>query len=175
MHAAIVTSSQTYSPQTSDRIRKVAKEFESILLYDARAMRKTTGENPLLPMGFGEKIYTEMLDDEYAKMIGNHASLGLSDLIVKELERYENPGNSLEQLRNIGGMEPWMLYKAFIPQSGTGRETGSKSVTAQVSRWNVFINQASEKYGVDKALISAVIAQESAGNPYAVSRAGARD
>lgn len=175
MHAAIVTSSQTYSPQTSDRIRKVAKEFESIFTsMMLRAMRKTTGENPLLPMGFGEKIYTEMLDDEYAKMIGNHASLGLSDLIVKELERHENPGNSLEQLRNIGGMEPWMLDKAFIPQSGTGRETGSKSVTAQVSRWNVFINQASEKYGVDKALISAVIAQESAGNPYAVSRAGAK-
>ena len=175
MQAANISSSSTFSPQTSEQIRKVAKEFESIFTsMMMRSMRKTIGENPFLPANFGEKIYTEMLDDEYAKMIGTHASLGLSDLIVRELERYENGGNALNQLRNLGTVEPWMINNSFLPQNNGLHTSQNKSVKSQVGRWNEFINKASEKYSVDKNLISAVIAQESGGNPYAVSRAGAK-
>lgn len=169
MRTQTVSESLSYKKST-EQIRKVAQEFESLFSsMMLRAMRKTVGENPLIPASMGEKIYTEMLDDEYSKMLSKHSSLGLSDLIVKELEQ-KNNCSAMDLLKNIGNKDYSTIDNRFIRTDNLQNLKNSFSV----SKWDYLITKASQDYDVDKNLISAVISQESGGNPYAISRAGAK-
>ncbi len=155
------------------KIQQVASEFESMFTQMMlKAMRSTVGENPLMPQSFGEKIFTEMLDSEYSKSITTTSNLGLAELIVKELEKLESP--------DLTGLDtPYnpaqLMSNAFISDKMSLQSTASSSNPAKkVAKWESLIDEASEKYSVDKNLISAVIVQESAGNQFAVSKAGAK-
>ena len=67
----------TGSGYTTEQIKKVANDFEALFSsMMLRAMRKTVGDNPLIPTSMAEKVYTGMLDDEYANLLSNHSSLG---------------------------------------------------------------------------------------------------
>jgi soluble lytic murein transglycosylase-like protein len=174
-----VQSSLPGPKATPEQIKKVAKEFESIFTsIMLRSMRNTVSENPLMPASFGEEVYTDMLDSEYAKMIANQSSLGLSDLIIRELERQENGNNPLKALQNLktsGNF--WATDPRFQVQPQTQPSTIRKNpavLTALIDKWQEFIDRASEIHGVDKNLIAAVITQESGGNPRAVSAKGAK-
>jgi Rod binding domain-containing protein len=174
-----VQSSLPSPKATPEQIKKVAKEFESIFTsIMLRSMRKTVGENPLMPSSFGEEVYTDMLDSEYSKMIANHASLGLSDLIVRELERQENRDNPLKALQNLkDNSSPWATDPRFQAQLLTHPSTVKKNpvdLAERIDKWQEFIDRASEIHSVDKNLIAAVITQESGGNPRAVSAKGAK-
>jgi hypothetical protein len=167
------SSLQTPQP---DRINMVAQEFESLFSsIMLKSMRNTIGESTLLPASMGEKIYTGMLDNEYAKLLGSNSSLGLADLIEKELRRYEGDGgNALDEVK----MEAWMYDERLL---GSGdRPTGMVSdggigpLSKRIEQWKELIAETSEKYGVDPSLVTAVVAQESGGNRFAVSRAGAK-
>jgi len=170
--STLTTSTQQITPKKSDRIAKVAKEFESIFSsMMIKAMRKTIADNPLLPNSMGEKIYTEMLDDEYARLIGEGGTLGLSALIEKELRQMDS-GVSAPAIT-----PSWMLDKQFVG-SGTGAPTMATTdmdfLAGKTVRWSNQIEAAANKYDIDSSLISAVIGRESAGNRHAVSRAGAK-
>ena len=65
-----------------------------------------------------------------------------------------------------------MTDKAFIP-SGLSA-AGSPSLETSLAQWQPYIQEAAQKFGVDTNLIAAVIAQESSGNPSAVSSKGAK-
>lgn len=168
--------------QSQSRIQQVAHEFESIFTsMMLRAMRKTVGNNPLLPQSFGEKVYTDLLDDKYASMISNHASLGLSDLIVKELEQnssLSNPDAANDILNKDYLASNWMIDNRFIRNSSDdsfkNNFENSEPLMKRVRKWDNYIEKAANIFGVDKNLVSAVIAAESGGNPYAVSHAGAK-
>ncbi|HEX3019170.1 MAG TPA: transglycosylase SLT domain-containing protein [Chitinispirillaceae bacterium] len=171
MFSQPVTTGSGYSPE---QLKKVAQDFESLFSsMMLRAMRKTVGENPLIPMGMGEKIYTEMLDDEYAKMLSTRSSLGLSDLVFKELMRSQNDQYSLDQLKNLGTRDFPMIDRSFTPTANPLKNDFYSGIS-RTKKWDSIISQKAEKYGVDKDLVCAVIAQESGGNPYAISRAGAK-
>jgi soluble lytic murein transglycosylase-like protein len=170
-----ITPVKTTTPSDLQKakIQQVASEFESMFTQMMlKAMRSAVGENPLIPESFGEKIFTEMLDSEYSKSITNTSHLGLADMIVKELEKYEVkdlpvPDNSLNPIQ--------LMDNKFIGNKKAGSSTAlTADPAAKVAKWQSLINEASEKYGVDKKLISAVIVQESAGNQFAVSKAGAK-
>ncbi|MGE5670162.1 MAG: lytic transglycosylase domain-containing protein [Fibrobacterota bacterium] len=100
------------------------------------------------------------------------SNLGLAELIVKELEKLESP--DLPDLDH--SFNPVQLMNnAFISDKMSQQSTASSSnPSAKVAKWQSLIDEASAKYGVDKNLISAVIVQESAGNQFAVSKAGAK-
>jgi soluble lytic murein transglycosylase-like protein len=141
----------------------VAEEFESLFVSMLlRSMRRTVGDEGFPPQSLGEKMYTEMLDDQYAGTIASNAGLGLADLIVKELDG----GNGLQALRSLaaqgaqGGGDPPALDPTSLRQ--------------RISQWDSLIAEASRRYGIDGDLIASVIAQESGGARYAVSRAGAK-
>lgn len=170
----ITPSVLSQTTDRSDRITSVAREFESMFTaVMLKAMRKTTGKSPLLPVSMGEKIYTGMLDEEYARMIGTGASLGLSDLIEKELRRHEGDDVSPDVLR----MPVWMIDERLLASGRTAAPVtpdGIEQLSSRVERWSGLIEEASERFDVDRNLVAAVIAQESGGNRFAVSRAGAK-
>ncbi len=152
---------------------KVAREFESIFVsYLMKSMRSTVFDGELMEKGVGEKIYTELLDDEYAKMIARSGSLGLAERIVEQIESIEGAGSGmLKALRGIGSRD-----RQYGAPYASGERTAPSftGLLGRITAWTPLIDKASAEYNVDRHLISAVIAQESGGNPYAVSRAGAK-
>ena len=38
-------------------------------------------------MSHGEKVYRQMLDSEYARMLSNSGSIGIADMVVAEMKR----------------------------------------------------------------------------------------
>ncbi|MBI3544811.1 MAG: rod-binding protein [Deltaproteobacteria bacterium] len=48
-------------------------------------MRKSVPENDVIPLSQGERIFRDMLDQEYAGHISESGSLGIADLIVAQM------------------------------------------------------------------------------------------
>ncbi len=63
-------------------------------------------------------------------------------------------------------------YKLFIRDRGT--RAVLRSYTQDPTQYEPLINRYAKEFGVDKALVKAVIHAESAFNPYAVSKKGAQ-
>ncbi|HUJ01734.1 MAG TPA: lytic transglycosylase domain-containing protein [Usitatibacter sp.] len=79
---------------------------------------------------------------------------------------------------NIPGLDP--RYR-LLRKEGSGAVPGSHSIAraympsaAEIARYSSIIETAARTYGVDKALVHAVISAESGYNPQAVSRTGAQ-
>lgn len=154
----------------TERIRQVAEEFEAMFAsMMVRAMRKTVADGGLFEKNLGEKVYTEMLDDEYAKRLAGNGSLGLADLIVKEIER-RNP--DLAALKGLQ-RQPWEIDNGMVPTRAP-REVNARALHNRIKQWNELIENVAGEFDLDPNLVRAVMAQESAGNPHAVSTAGAK-
>lgn len=173
-----ITTSQVdksnYPKKSYLRTLKVAREFEAIFSsFMLRSMRKTIFSDGLLSKSMGEKIYTDMLDSEYAKLLSRNASWGLAEQITKQI--YEmNPNHDDSILKRLQGLgrNTWMIDNHFIAKEE--KPISFSYYAKRVHEFDSLINEASVQYQVDRHLIAAIIAQESAGNPIAVSRKGAK-
>jgi Rod binding domain-containing protein len=158
-------------PAHSPEAVNAAREFEALFAsFMMRAMRKTVGDGGLVPNSLGERIYTDMLDGEYSKLLAKDGTLGLAEMILDQIEPDGAGESSLSALRGLNH-SPWMIDQRLVPQNRFGT---SLPLPERLAKYNDIIDEASAKFGVDRDLITAVIAQESAGNPYAVSHAGAK-
>ncbi|MGN7611758.1 rod-binding protein [Magnetococcales bacterium HHB-1] len=98
------------------KLRRAVSEFEAMFIQQMfRSMRKTVpdaGENSLIKKGQGEKIFREMLDGEYAKLMSERpGSFGLKEALYQQLTQQRlspaqpqnhhttNAAQALEQLR----------------------------------------------------------------------------
>jgi Rod binding domain-containing protein len=158
------------------KAQKVAQEFESIFTtMMLKSMRGSNElfENDFLPNSLGQKIYTEMLDDEYGKLMANNSKLGLAKLVLAQIHKDETASSS--SLGMLSGLksQSWMIDNHFIPAASKTIGT-TKDATGNIAQWDTLIKQASDEYGVDSNLIAAVILQESGGNPRAISPKGAK-
>lgn len=78
-------------PRTKDisddiKLREAANEFEAIFVQQMlETMRKTSLEANLIPKSEGEKVFQSMLDEHYSKVMAKTGSLGLGEMIYKQL------------------------------------------------------------------------------------------
>ena len=78
-------------PRTKDisddkKLREAANEFEAIFVQQLlKTMRKTSLETNLIPKSEGEKVFQSMLDEHYSKVMAKSGSLGLGEMIYKQL------------------------------------------------------------------------------------------
>ncbi|MDH4225984.1 MAG: rod-binding protein [Deltaproteobacteria bacterium] len=69
-----------------ERVRKVAGEFESLLLEKlVKNMRATVPESGLLGDNPGQDIFKEMLDGEYASLMERRGGIGIADYMAKHM------------------------------------------------------------------------------------------
>ncbi len=87
-----VPPSTALSPQESKRLQSAATEFEAIFIKQMLgSMRKTipkppSGEPTLIRESEGEKIFRDLLDGEYAKVMSQRKNgLGLKEGLLKYL------------------------------------------------------------------------------------------
>jgi len=68
------------------KIRKLSTEFEAMFLEQMlKGMRSSVQKSGFIDGGNAEEIYTSMLDTEYAKNMAQQRSLGLADMVERQL------------------------------------------------------------------------------------------
>lgn len=90
----------------------------------------------------------------------------MTDAVRKRYDAEYGAMDAAERLR--GDMS------VIAPQKVPGNERIPYRQNDNTSQYNDLLTEAGEKYGVDPRLLKAIMKQESAGDPYAISRAGAR-
>ncbi len=148
------------------RLRKACTDFESLFISKLLAnMRKTVGESSLFGDGMGADIYQSLFDTQLSEKIAEGGGFGIGAILYKELTGKEvSNGNELKP--EATSINKIIKNKSF--------NLSQSSVFDRISHFHEKIQKASEKFNVPLNLIYGVIAQESAGNPMVVSKAGAK-
>jgi peptidoglycan hydrolase FlgJ len=98
-------------------LRKASKEFESIFIRQMiSSMRKTIGEGGLLNKSNGEKIFEDMLDEEWAKKLASRGGKGsLSDILYRQLSRQMGLAEEEHDPQKGEGVD----FAKLVPGTGT--------------------------------------------------------
>jgi peptidoglycan hydrolase FlgJ len=73
--------------------RAIAEDFESFFLSQMiEQMFAQTGEENPFGGGAGERAFTGLLHEEYAKVMAQSGGLGLADRLTSEILRYQESG-----------------------------------------------------------------------------------
>jgi Rod binding domain-containing protein len=73
----------------NSKLYRACQEFEAIFIKQMlNVMRKTVNKAGLLDGGFAQEVFEDMLYDEYAKKMAEHAGFGLSDSLYRQLSTY---------------------------------------------------------------------------------------
>jgi len=68
------------------KLREACRDFEAILIKQMLdSMRKTVPENSMVKENQGEKIFEDMLYQEYATSMADTGSLGISDIMYQQM------------------------------------------------------------------------------------------
>lgn len=68
-------------------LKAAAKQFEAMFIYQMfQQMRKTVDKGGLLKESIGEDIFQDMLDYEVSTRASENSTLGLADIIYKQLK-----------------------------------------------------------------------------------------
>ena len=71
------------------RLRQVSEDFEALMINQMlKEMRKTVDKSGLIDGGMAERIFEDMLYDEYAKEFSKTKTFGLADIIYNQMEKY---------------------------------------------------------------------------------------
>lgn len=162
------------TPEKKTQAAKAAKEFETILTGMMLKSMKLTGGGMGEEEGGGGANGADMFESFFQNGMSSYLTkgnnLGLAESIYKKItgedlpEEYKKksyPGSPLspalrEQIKNYPDVSP------------------SQSSLQRLEKFDGIAAEASQKYGVNKNLIKAIILTESAGNEKAVSKAGAK-
>lgn len=165
--------SSRFSPEEKTKLAKAVKEFEGLLTsMMLKSMNETTegmfgSENSL-----GGGVFDTVFQNEIASYMTKSHSLGVADLMYKKLTG--EPLNSIMPLphktENILP-EPEMLdnIKITKPEANIPSVPPSSKSISRLDKYENYISEAAEAFGVDKNIIKSVILAESAANEKAVS------
>jgi len=150
------------------KLKKACREFESLFLANLmRTMRKSFSEDGILSgKGFGQSTFMDLMDGEVARFLteSNQKGLGISSMLYKQLSSIlEMEGGGMSNSDKISGFNSY--NRGLRPEI---------QYNADIKSYDKYIRDSAAKYGVDPALIYAVIERESSGNPMASSGKGAK-
>ena len=172
-----------------NKLKKACREFEAIFIsYILKSMRKTTHKSDLFGGGLGSDIYQQIFDEKLAGAMSESNQLKIGDLLYNRyaslIANQQAPPRELNT-RIVRQPEPQKIHpqpdatRTFIPAAERPDEvspnhTSTSSIDRLISRFDNIINEAARKFGLKPGLIRALIRQESAGDPGAVSHKGAK-
>jgi flagellar protein FlgJ len=112
--------------QRREALRQVAKEFESVFMYQVvKAMRQTVPKGGLVEKGEGEEMFEGMLDEEWAKkLVGRGGPSSLSEVLYRQLSRaagLEEEGGAAASQTTITTSPPIRALGPSVPVAGPAR------------------------------------------------------
>jgi len=147
-------SARSGTALTERKLKKACQDFEALFLtHMLKTMRSAseTGDG-LLGKGLGGDLFQDLFDGEVAQSMASQRSIGLADGLFQKLKDRGLIAESLSSDPAMNGLSAFQSVQTFDTQ----------------------IQKAAADYGVDPALVYAVIERESSGNPHAVSSKGAK-
>jgi Rod binding domain-containing protein len=159
---------EKYTESEKLRLAKAAKGFESLLASMMIKSMTSTSSGFFGEESFGGDFYDSIFNSEIADHISSGKGLGVAGMIYKKLtgeDLKSQPESIILNKENILIQKPFQLkidpeIPAFSPSI--------KSLN-RLHKYEDFIEEASNTYGIDKNIIKSVILAESAGNEEAVS------
>lgn len=158
-------------------LRKVSTDLESLFVKMLLDSMEKTVPREEGAMGNSQAMQTwrGMLNEKLAETLGQNSPIGLADMIYRQLsgdmERHREvpPAMALPPDPEVN-----ISPDVSAAEHPIAPEPEPSGPVARVERFRALIEQAAGEEGVDPALVAAMIAQESGGDPEAVSHAGAR-
>jgi len=95
------------SPQAEKaELRKACRMFESLYLQMLwKSMRKTVDKTGLVDGGFGEEIFTDLLDQAVSDRFVERGSMGIADMLEKQLSRRPSRQSGADIQHYLKGVE----------------------------------------------------------------------
>ncbi len=191
---SLQSASSAKSGAQADREKKwkAALDFQSMFLGQMyKAMRKSTLGAELTEKSSGREIFTEMLDQEYARMdsknpavaglagmqkAGSGASNSLAAQIYRTLLRQDGQADGMEAAPAISFRAAFAASRNGLDgrRPASGSNGAAKTPALPGAALDPLVEAASKAYGVAKNLIKSVIGRESGSRHLAVSPAGAK-
>jgi soluble lytic murein transglycosylase-like protein len=148
------TARQLDEPQAA-RLRKAVQDFEALFVgYMLKSMRQAMPQSDLFGDGFGADMMTSMMDAEMARTMTQSRSFGLAEMLYRQLTGERLPQGTAEPV----AIRPWQ-----------SAPSAPASVRDRLKSFEPIIHEAADTLGVERSLVKAVIASESAGDPSARS------
>jgi len=160
----------THTPREKAKLAKVAQDFESMLTsMMLKSMNKTTG-GMFGEESFGGDYFDTIFETELASYISKSKSLGLADMIYKNVIGEDLDINKIKQEIQSEGLGE--IKRDFINTSEA--ISPSRGSIDRLKKYDNIISKASKSFNIDENLIRSVILTESAANPKAISSANAK-
>ncbi len=175
---------------TPGQLQQAADDFEALFVYFMlQSMRKTIVKSELTDSGMGGEVMESLFDQELSQKIAAGAKLGIAELLQQGLSgeggvavpRHQPlnglmPLQRLPDVRRVHGVLQTVQPQPSPPAPALKEKDYylNLPLRQRLAEFEEHIQGAAQKYRVDPELVRAVIAAESAGNPHAVSRKGAR-
>ncbi len=164
----------TKTPREKAKLAKAAQDFESMLTsMMLKSMTKTTG-GMFGEDSFGGDYFDTIFETELASFISKNKSLGLADMIYKNVIGEELDMSKIKkdlQAENISEIKIESKIKTKNNSTPISPSNGSIN---RLNKFDEIIDKASKSFNIDKNLIRSVILTESAANPKAMSSANAK-
>ncbi|MGC8957536.1 MAG: transglycosylase SLT domain-containing protein [Candidatus Kapaibacteriota bacterium] len=169
------------SKEEKKGIEKAARNFEGMFMYLVfKGMRKAMLTN-LADDEKNEDFGGDILTDLSLMEVTNHLvkygkGTGIANMIYKELtgENLMPKEISVQSLETKAKSFPAVERKISTKNYQYLGKVQPLSLEGRISKYNSIIEDTAKKYNLSPALLKSIIAAESAGNPTAISRAGAK-
>ncbi len=148
------------------KIAKAAKDFESLLTSLMLKEMKTNKEGLFGESNFGGDYFDMIFMNEIASKMSQGKGLGIAEMIFKKMT-----GKSLPE--EIEKTSP-VNFRIKTHNEGLRSIQPGKNSINRLKKYEPYIEEASEKFGISKNIIRSVILTESAANEKARSHADAK-
>lgn len=165
-----------FTPEEKTKLAKAVKEFESLLTSMMLKSMSETTEGMFGKESYGGDVFDSIFQNEIASYMTNSRSLGVADIMFKRLTG-EDLNSLTVPVKKAELSEPETPKREKVnPKTDSGIPAvspSSKSVS-RLSKYEDYISEAAEKFGIEKNIIKSVILAESGANEKAVSVAKAK-
>jgi len=171
-----------FTSEEKTKLAKAVKDFESLMTSMMLKSMSETTEGMFGDENLGGGVFDSIFQSEIASYMTKSRSLGIADIMYKKLTGEPlNPSpvsdSNIEKKISEPKPEPELSkpekIKTKIDNVSPSVTPSSKSVS-RLDKYEDYISQAAEQFGIDKNIIKSVILAESGANEKAVSVAKAK-
>jgi len=164
----------TKTPREKAKLAKAAQDFESMLTsMMLKSMNKTT-DGMFGEESFGGDYFDTIFETELASYIGKSKSLGLAEMIYKNVIGEDLDMNKIKQELQNESFSEIKVESKIKTKNDSSTISPSNGSIDRLSKFDDIIKKASKSFNIDESLIRSVILTESAANPKAISSANAK-